>query len=226
MPVQVAASCARLVQKAGGQMRIVMGIFAHPDDESLLAGGTLARHVAEGDDVYVAVLSDGVGSRFRPDQAFEQAAAANRRARHFEAACDALGIINRQMLSVFPDQRSDSVSQLTINKAVEAFIHQHAPWRVYTHFAGDVNLDHRRVSEAVQVATRGRCEVWCAEPEWPARYVGRAFDSDMRMLDIPIQTKLKACAQYVDELHREPHPRSMEALRRKAQCGEAFEVIR
>ncbi len=203
--------------------RVVLGIFAHPDDESLSAGGTLARHVAEGDEVSVAVLSDGVGSRYERHQSFEQATAANRRALHFQAACDALGIGERQLLRVFPDQRSDEVSQLEINKAVEGLIQQYQPWRVYTHFAGDVNLDHRRVSEAVQVATRGCCEVWCAEPEWSGRHIGRKFDADIAA-DISgyLQEKRAACRAYVDEMRELPHPRALRALADR----EAFEVIR
>ena len=39
-------------------------IGAHPDDELLGAGGTLARHVRAGDEVHAIVVADGAGSRY------------------------------------------------------------------------------------------------------------------------------------------------------------------
>ena len=41
-----------------------MVIGAHPDDELLGAGGTLARHVLAGDEVHAVVVADGAGSRY------------------------------------------------------------------------------------------------------------------------------------------------------------------
>ena len=43
--------------------RTVIVIAAHPDDEVLGCGGSLARHVAQGDSVYLLFLADGVTSR-------------------------------------------------------------------------------------------------------------------------------------------------------------------
>lgn len=39
--------------------RKIVGVFAHPDDESLLAGGTLARYVAEGAEAAVLTCTGG-----------------------------------------------------------------------------------------------------------------------------------------------------------------------
>ena len=39
--------------------RKIVGVFAHPDDESLLAGGTLARYVAEGAAAAVLTCTGG-----------------------------------------------------------------------------------------------------------------------------------------------------------------------
>ena len=45
----------------------VVVIAAHPDDELLGAGGTLARHVRDGDEVHAIIVADGAGSRY-PDE--------------------------------------------------------------------------------------------------------------------------------------------------------------
>ena len=40
----------------------ILAVVAHPDDESLWCGGTLAQHARVGDEVFVYALADGVGS--------------------------------------------------------------------------------------------------------------------------------------------------------------------
>ena len=44
-------------------IKTVLVVVAHADDEVLGCGGTIARHVAEGDLVHVVFMADGVGSR-------------------------------------------------------------------------------------------------------------------------------------------------------------------
>jgi LmbE family N-acetylglucosaminyl deacetylase len=58
----------------------------------------------------------------------------------------------------FPDNRMDSLDRLEVIKAVEAFIAQHNPHRVYTHYGADVNIDHQVVYEAVITACRPQPE--------------------------------------------------------------------
>lgn len=43
----------------------VLVIAAHPDDEVLGCGGTIARLAREGSEVFIAVLGEGVASRHR-----------------------------------------------------------------------------------------------------------------------------------------------------------------
>ena len=39
--------------------RRLLAVFAHPDDETFLAGGTIARHAADGWDVRLITFPDG-----------------------------------------------------------------------------------------------------------------------------------------------------------------------
>ena len=41
----------------------ILVIAAHPDDETLGAGGTIAKHIENDDDVMIIILTDGVGAR-------------------------------------------------------------------------------------------------------------------------------------------------------------------
>lgn len=192
----------------------ILAVVAHPDDESFWMGGALALEAQAGQ-VDILVLSDGVGSRFST-RGQEYYAAQRRRAEHFGQACDRLGVFAscRVLLDVFPDQQSDRVPQLDINRVVETAINQLDPVMVYTHFRGDLNPDHRHVAEAVLVATRGRCGVYEAEPEWPNRAM-RPFKATVRRcISTVLTVKQEACAAYVDEVRDYPHPRSWQAIER------------
>ena len=48
----------------------VMVVAAHPDDEVLGCGGTIAAHACAGDKVCVLFLSEGVSSRSTPGEAY------------------------------------------------------------------------------------------------------------------------------------------------------------
>lgn len=215
----------------------VLAVVAHPDDESFSCGGTLAMHAQKGDVVTVVALSDGVGSRFWyrgkdgiPAKGEHEAWIARKKA--FERACAILGVRGK-IECVFPDQESDTIPQLQINKAVESILVSRRPELIYTHHVGDLNLDHRRVAEAVLVETRGACPVFCAEPEWPERAVVRFRGAKRHDITATFHRKLKACAAYSAEMRAYPHPRSEEALIRRAkrwgsigEYAEAFMEIR
>ena len=85
----------------------VLAIVAHPDDEILGAGGTLARHAAEGSEVHIAFLADGVGARG------DDKLAADRRAKAARLAASLLGAREPEFLG-FPDNRLDALDLLDI----------------------------------------------------------------------------------------------------------------
>src|SRR5690606_7987301 len=70
-----------------------------------------------------------------------------------QTANNIIGVSSLTLLD-FPDNRMDSVDLLDIIKPVEAAIQKLKPGIVYTHHAGDVNIDHRRTHEAVVTACR------------------------------------------------------------------------
>ena len=50
---------------AAMRARRLMAVLAHPDDESLGVGGTLAKYASEGVDVFLVTATRGDGGRFR-----------------------------------------------------------------------------------------------------------------------------------------------------------------
>jgi len=218
----------------------VLVVAAHPDDEVLGCGATMARHVAEGARVTVLLMADGVGAREPAYRAKELAArqAAARR------ACGELGVIDLTMLA-YPDNRMDQVALLDIVQDIEKVIRACQPGIVYTHHSGDVNIDHRRVHDAVVAACRPqpgfsvRQLLFFETPsstEWRPPASAPAFVPDW-FVDVSgyLPQKLAALAAYADETRPFPHPRSTEAVSHLAgwrgatvgvTAAEAFELGR
>jgi LmbE family N-acetylglucosaminyl deacetylase len=199
----------------------VLTVAAHPDDETLGAGGTIAWHTARGDTVWVCILTEGASSRH--DRVEQQLDCARR-------ACDTLGVDNLVLVGL-PDQRLDTLSLLDVIGPIEQCIEDLQPDVVLTHFGGDVNEDHRLVSRATMVATRPvpgtPVKRVCAfeipsSTDWAPPVPGSVFAPNL-FVDISgtLETKLTAMKAYADTYRSEvrpfPHPRSMEALTAYAQ---------
>ena len=41
----------------------ILIVAAHPDDEVLGCGGTILKHVADGDSVHIVIMAEGITSR-------------------------------------------------------------------------------------------------------------------------------------------------------------------
>ena len=128
-------------------------IAAHPDDEILGCGGALARHAAGGDTVHVLIVAEGATSRdARRDPAGREAELTALKTAASRAAA-AIGAEEPRLLGL-PDNCLDTLPLLDIVKAIEAVIEAVAPAIVYTHHAGDLNVDHRIVHQATVTACR------------------------------------------------------------------------
>ncbi|MFO0549226.1 MAG: PIG-L deacetylase family protein [Polyangiaceae bacterium] len=195
-----------------------MVISAHPDDELLGVGGTIAKHVAEGDEVHAVVVSEGATARYA-ETAKNELQEAGRR------AAAVLGLRSLEFLG-FPDQRLDTFSLLDVIQRIERELDRVKPAVVYTHFAGDLNKDHRIVCEAVMTACRPigsdfpRRVLWFETPsstEWTPPGLAAPFAPNV-FIDISahLEKKLEAMSCYTSELRPAPHPRSTEALRDRA----------
>jgi LmbE family N-acetylglucosaminyl deacetylase len=193
--------------------RRVAVVVAHADDEVLGCGGTLRRHVMAGDEVWTIILADGETSR---GSAADHAAVSRREAAA-RAAAEILGV---QHVAVhrFSDNRLDDYARLEIVRVVEQHIEEIVPHTVYTHHAGDVNVDHRRVHEADTTACRPQpghpvetllCFETASSTEWQLPYSATPFLPNW-FVDISgaLEAKMAALKAYGDEMRPWPHPRS------------------
>jgi len=218
--------------------KIVAVIAAHADDEALGCGGTVARHVAEGEFVHLVLMADGVKSRLSAAEAD-----VGRRLAAMENAQTILGIKSVTLLSLSDNQMDDSPLLHTVQK-LEPIMAQIRPEVVYTHHYGDLNVDHRLTHEAVMTACRpipGQtvAEIYGFEvtssTEWATPQKSQFVPTLFVDISEQLPTKLKALEAYNEEMRAAPHSRCIqhtEALARHrgysmgVDAAEAFEVYR
>lgn len=219
----------------------VLVVAAHPDDEALGCGGTMAKAAAAGAAVHTLFFTNGVDAR---DTVSGDDAAARERADAARRAAHRLGAHEPHILA-FPDNRLDTVAMLDLARAVEAEIARVQPVVILTHHADDLNVDHRRVHEAVMTACRPQpghvvkhilCFEVASSTEWRAPRASAAFVPQL-FVDIGthLDDKLQALRAYDAEMRPWPHARSIEAVGHLARwrgasvgvsAAEAFMVAR
>lgn len=227
-----------------GSMKSILVVAAHPDDEVLGCGATLAAIAAAGSaKIHIGILGEGISSRYAqreqaPKSDLQRLQSHARQANaHWKARTVEFGNL--------PDNRFDEVPLLEIVKQVERWVEAWKPEVIYTHHPGDLNIDHSLTFRAVLTATRPMAgapvkELYAFEvpssTEWAFRRVEPPFRPNV-FVDISktLETKVKALKCYEGEVREFPHPRSPEALRALArrwgsavgvQHAEAFELIR
>lgn len=220
-------------------MAVILVAAAHPDDEVLGCGGTLARHAAAGDEVHVLFLADGESSR----TANPNASAIDARLACARAAAAVLGITSIRALGL-PDNRLDRLALLDIIQPVERYLSELRPDIVYTHHGGDLNIDHRLAHQALLTACRPlpgqvvkeiRCFEVPSSTEWHTPG-GEPFVPNLYVdIEAVRERKLQALNAYGHELRPFPHSRSLQAIEalgcwRGAMAGlvhaEAFFIAR
>ena len=218
-------------------------IAAHPDDEVLGCGGTIARLAKEGHAIYIAILGEGITSRYHHrKQADKQLLKAlHARSRKVGKILGAKEVLNFNL----PDNRFDTVAILDVVKIIEGLIERLKPEAVYTQHGGDLNVDHVVTFRATMTATRPLAggvvkTVYAYEvassTEWAFQQFSPAFQPNVFVnISATLETKIRAMQAYESEAREFPHPRSPEALTAISRrwgsvaglmAAEAFQCIR
>lgn len=212
----------------------VLVIGAHPDDEVLGTGGTIAKHTAAGDKVHILILTEGTTQQYEDESIIEQ------KRKEANQCANLLGATTVHFGDL-PDMRLDGVPHVEINGAIEQVCDEISPDIVYTHSRREVNRDHIEVHDSTLVAARpgsGISTVLAYETPSSTDFSTTAdgFDPDLYVdIEDHIDSKIDAFEQYNTEIREYPHPRSGEALRAIAKsrgtasgthAAEAFDVLR
>ena len=134
-------------------MNKVLVVAAHPDDEVLGCGGAIARHIQEGDKVYVLILAEGITSRDAIRNKKKRTIELQKLSNSTKKSHKILGATSVKTFDL-PDNRMDSVDLLDVVKIIEKEIKKINPRIIYTHHIGDLNIDHYITHRAVMTACR------------------------------------------------------------------------
>lgn len=215
----------------------VLVIAPHADDEVLGVGGTIAKHIHEGHEVYVCVITTGHPSMF-PQEVLDKLRNEVIKAHKF------LGVKQTYFLNL-PAVMLSEVPKHEVNKKTNEVIDELKPDVVFIPHFGDMHLDHYIVSQAAMVGVRpikdhSILEVYSyetlSETEWNIPHVTNAFIPNT-YIDITgyLDKKKKAMEYFTTQLTEFPHPRSIEAIESLAKlrgstigvkAAEAFCLVR
>lgn len=204
-------------------LQTILIVAAHPDDEVLGCGGTIARMSSDGNRVHILLLAEGLTSRQEhrsPDNIVSELSDLHEVA---QKAGKLLGAQSVQLLG-FPDNRMDGIDLLDIIKKIEHYSLKISPDVVFTHNPFDLNIDHRLTAEAVITVFRpqpGRnvSEICFFEvassTEWR---IGSGFQGFQPNYFVPLgsddlEKKMNALELYSNEMQKFPHARSGEAVK-------------
>lgn len=216
-------------------------VVAHPDDEILGAGATIAKLSELGKEVNVCILSgDDEARSNRPSVEILNS--------DMNEATAIIGV-KKVIKGNFPNIGFNTVKHLDLVKFIESAIIETQAEIIFTHHPGDLNNDHYHTSIACQAATRLFQRRKDIKPikellfmevpsstEWALNTSIRQFTPNLfiEVGEEKVDKKIKALSAYRGVMHDYPHPRSEEALKglaayRGSQAGvlyaESFESV-
>lgn len=212
----------------------ILILAAHPDDEVLGCGGVIQKHVAEGCQVFVGIVTDGSSSQYPSDTQKNYT-----KIKECEAANKLLGVTEVAFLNL-PDMKLDTVPHIELNNRINELVEKIRPNIIYTHSKSDLNLDHVAIAHSTEVVSRPGKDYLekvlayevLSSSEWSRM---ETFQPNV-FVDVEqyLEKKVKALELYKTEYREYPHPRSSEGIQTLAQYrglqsgfrkAEAFKLI-
>ena len=205
-------------------MSNVLVVIAHPDDEALGCGGTIAKFVREGHDVRVFAFTDGgtsrVGGLSRVSQLIESS-------KILGFSILNLATTRPGLMREFNDNAMDTVPLLALVQELESVLAStnFKPDTVITHSPWCLNIDHKLAFSAAEVVFRGQpirfmCFEIPSSSEWSLvnNFKANCFVS---LTNDDASFKMIALTEaYGNELRAHPHPRSLTSISTvTSQCG-------
>lgn len=215
----------------------VLVIAPHPDDEIIGVGGTIAKRVKSGDEVYVCIVTKGTEPLFREEQV-----------KQVQEECqeaDAILGVKDTLFLDFPAVMLETVPRYVFNEKISTIIKNIQPEEVFIPHRGDMQIDHQMVVDAVMVAVRPRGKKYpkriyayetLSETGWNIPDVSNEFIPTVyENITDTFEMKLKSMRKFTSQLAPFPAARSIEAIESLAkfrgatvnvEAAEAFSLIR
>lgn len=206
----------------------VLVIAPHPDDEIIGMGGTIAKRVLEGHNVYVCVVTKAYQPIFN-EELIEQGRLECRRA-------DALLGVKETYFLDFPAVMLETVPRYKLNDEILKTIQKINPDEVYIPHRGDMQLDHKMVVDAAMVALRPKYKhsvkriyayETLSETGWDVPNTTNEFIPTVyEDISSTIRKKLDAMNIFQSQLMDFPNARSIEAIQALAEYRGAIVSVR
>jgi N-acetylglucosamine malate deacetylase 1 len=222
----------------------ILVVVAHPDDEMLGCGASIAKWTKAGKVVHILIMAEGATSRDVARDVDAKNEELSLLVRSAQQAGKIIGAASVKLLG-FPDNRMDSLDRLDVVKAVEAEIERLQPHTVVTHHCGDVNIDHRITHEAVVTACRPQPDHPVrrllafevpSSTEWQPPSSNVTFQPNwFEDVSETLNLKIEALKVYKSEMWEWPHARSVQSVEHLARwrgssvgydAAEAFILLR
>lgn len=177
----------------------LLGVFAHPDDESFGSGGTLARYAQEGKAVHVVIATDGIAGSVEESTKLEShESLAQVRSTELSNAAVALGVTSiwslpyrdSGMRNTEANQHPDALIRQPLAQMTQelvAYIERLQPDVIVTHdpYGGYGHPDHVRCCEATTAAFHQVRSTAREDDYRPRKLYYTAFDK--RLLKVIVQ---------------------------------------
>jgi LmbE family N-acetylglucosaminyl deacetylase len=219
-------------------MKKILVIAPHPDDEILGVGGTIAKNIACGNEVYICIVTKGCPPIFPNEEL-------NNLNQEDAIKCHKyLGIKHTYFLD-FPAADIESQKRYLLNDSLLKVIREIQPDDVYIPHRGDMQIDHQMVVDACMVALRPKyfpqikrilAYETLSETDWNIPNVTNAFIPNVyENIEQYLSIKEKALSFFSLQVSEFPDPRSIKAVEALAQfrgaqmlwnAAEAFMLIR
>lgn len=218
-------------------MKKILIVAPHPDDEILGCGGTMLKHIKNGDKVYVCIVTHAEPPIY-PEGTSDAIQKAARECHKW------MGVEDTFFLN-FPTVMLETVDRYKMNNAILDIVKKISADVVYIPHYGDMQKDHQIVAEACMVAVRPKYiprvpQVFSyetmSETAWNAPSIQNEFiPNDFVDISEFLDGKLKAMSFYSSQVGEFPDARSYEAIEALAKyrgalmnmkAAEAFSVIR
>ena len=136
--------------------RTILGVFAHPDDESMGPGATFAKYAAEGHRVAFVSATDGGAGRLYEERPADKSELRRLRRQETIAAAGVLGIEFLGFLG-WHDRDLENMSVLDIEIAIAKVIRREKPDVLVTFHGSGISYhpDHRVLAMALNAAFLG-----------------------------------------------------------------------
>lgn len=215
----------------------ILIIAPHRDDEVIGAGGTIAKHSALGDVVYVCVITHGVEPICNGDL--------DKRIKTECIEADRLLGVKETIFLDFPAAMLETVPRHKLNDSLIKVVQKIKPEIVYIPHRGDMQLDHKMTVDAAMVALRPKYQhvvkkIYSYEtlsetgwdvPNTTNGFIPNAYNDISEYLEL----KLQAMRVFKSQIAEYPNPRSVEGIHALAiyrgttvnlKAAEAFSLLR